>query len=304
MTAADRIQQRLADGEVVLLDGGMGTELQARGVQMDRSAWCAVANLDQPELVREIHEDNIRAGAEVVIANTYPATRLMLRGSGLEHRFVECNLRAVEAAREACERTGRDDVAVAGSISVGVAVDFMLKTQVSPEGNALRDAFAEQAGVLAEAGVDLLALEMIMSPDYGVPAVETAIETGLPVWLGLSAEVRPDGSLTTFGSDPIPFDSLLGELLDPSLAAVTIMHSPVSSTGPALEAVAARWSGPRGAYPESGDFIPPDWIFSELTPEEFAPTAASWVTSGAAQIIGGCCGMGPSFVAAIRSALP
>jgi S-methylmethionine-dependent homocysteine/selenocysteine methylase len=304
MSIASRLDERLQSGDVVVIDGGMGSELQARGIPMNRAAWCALANLDHPELVRQIHEDNIRAGAEVIIANTYPATRLMLRGAGLEDRFVECNRRAVAAAREARERTGHGDVAVAGSISLGVAVDFMERTQPSPEGSALRDAFSEQAGVLADAGVDLLVLEMIMSSSYGVAAVETALETGLPVWLGTSVRLSPDGAVVTLGQKPVPFDALLSELLRPSLSAVTIMHSAIASTGPALEVLARQWSGPRGAYPESGDFTPPNWIFSELMPEEFAPTAASWAASGAAQIIGGCCGMGPSFVEAIRAALP
>jgi S-methylmethionine-dependent homocysteine/selenocysteine methylase len=69
----EELERRLADGGIVLLDGGMGTEIQARGVPMDDEAWSARANITHPEVVRQIHEDYLRAGAEVLIANTFPA---------------------------------------------------------------------------------------------------------------------------------------------------------------------------------------------------------------------------------------
>lgn len=65
----------LAAGEVVIVDGGMGTQLQAEGVPMDEVAWCARANLEQPEVVQRVHEAYIRAGAQVIIANTFAASR-------------------------------------------------------------------------------------------------------------------------------------------------------------------------------------------------------------------------------------
>ena len=153
---------------------------------MSNAAWSGLANLDRIDVVQQIHEDNIRAGAEVVIANTFATSRLMLRAAGVEERFEEANRRAVEAAMKARDATGRPGVAVAGSISDGVAGaadDFA--DQRPLEGRALRDAFAEHAQTLADAGADLLALEMMTSPSYGVAAVETALETGLPVWLGI-----------------------------------------------------------------------------------------------------------------------
>ena len=82
MRAADRLSERLANGEVVLIDGGMGTELQARGVPMNRAAWSGVANLDNFDVVQQVHEDNIRAGADVIIANSFATSRVMFRPAG------------------------------------------------------------------------------------------------------------------------------------------------------------------------------------------------------------------------------
>jgi S-methylmethionine-dependent homocysteine/selenocysteine methylase len=80
---------RLAAGEVVIVDGGMGSQLQAEGVPMDGLAWSARANLEYPGAVRRLHEDYIRAGAQVIIANTYAANRAALEPAGLGGRVAE-----------------------------------------------------------------------------------------------------------------------------------------------------------------------------------------------------------------------
>ena len=87
--------------------------------------------------------------------------------------------------------------------------------------------FREQAALLAEAGADLIALEMIDGQGYGRAALQAAAETGLPVWLGISPDRRDDGTLGTLPElgDGDSFEDLLSALADPSLAAVTVMHA-------------------------------------------------------------------------------
>ncbi len=75
----ETFERRLAGGELVFLDGGTGTDLERRGVPMDGEAWSAAALLTHPEVVREVHEDYIRAGAEVVISNSFSTARLPLQ---------------------------------------------------------------------------------------------------------------------------------------------------------------------------------------------------------------------------------
>src|SRR5207244_2280037 len=159
------------------------TELQARGVPMDDAAWCGVANLECGDVVRQVHEDYIRAGAAVVIANTFSTDRSRLEEAGVGDRVEEVNRRAVEAALEARERAGRPEVVVAGSLSRAAA--FAIDRKPLPGGPArLREVYSEQAGILAAAGVDLFALEMITGVEHGEPALEAARATGLPLWLG------------------------------------------------------------------------------------------------------------------------
>ncbi len=114
----DSLQHRIEGNEVVILDGAMGTELERRGAPMDGVAWSAAATGSHPHLVREAHEDYIRAGADVIITNTFAASRHVLEAAGLGEEVGALNRRAVALAREARERAAGDaPVAIAGSIS-------------------------------------------------------------------------------------------------------------------------------------------------------------------------------------------
>ena len=78
----DRIAGKLAKGEIIIIDGGTGTDIQSRGVPMAVETWCAEANLTHPAVVRCVHEDYITAGAEIVTANTYPTSPLLFNALG------------------------------------------------------------------------------------------------------------------------------------------------------------------------------------------------------------------------------
>ena len=95
------VKRRLDAGEIVVLDGGTGTELQRRGAQMDPSAWCGPASLNNSELLTQVHLDYIDAGADVITANTFASSRLMLTPAGFADRVEEINRIAVEAALRA-----------------------------------------------------------------------------------------------------------------------------------------------------------------------------------------------------------
>jgi len=186
MGVAEVIFGRLADGELVIIDGGMGSQLQAEGVPMDDVAWSARANLEQPDVVRRVHEAYIGAGAEVIIANTFAASRAALEPAGLGSRVAEANRGAVAAALRAREAAATGPVAVAGSMSSFCPVAMEPGALGSPLGGPASEDprfpdladFREQAGLLADAGADLIALEMIGARGYGRAAWQAAAETG------------------------------------------------------------------------------------------------------------------------------
>ena len=85
---------------------------------------------------------------------------------------------------------------------------------------------------------------------------------------------------------------------------ITVMHSPIQDTADGLAAVKRHWSGPLGAYPESGYFVMPNWQFVDIVaPEDLLAEARGWVAAGA-QLIGGCCGLGPDHIRALKKGLP
>ncbi|MBI4202719.1 MAG: homocysteine S-methyltransferase family protein, partial [Chloroflexi bacterium] len=183
------LQERLARGDVLILDGPTATELERKGVSNASNAWSALANLHHPDVVRSVHEDYIRAGADVITTNTFPTSRLALETVGLAGRTREVNMRAVAIASEARERAaGGQEVAIAGSISHFLGWDrddqgrYQFRDRPSME--RLRKAFQEQAEVLAEAGCDLILLEMMRDVEMAGHAMEAAASTGLPVWTG------------------------------------------------------------------------------------------------------------------------
>ena len=114
MTSLD---ERLARGEVILMDGGVSTEIQKHGVAMDKQIWSGTAHRDHAGVVRRVHEDYIRAGAQVITANTFATARHVLESVGLEGEFEAINRQAVEVAIEARDNAAQGEVWIAGSIS-------------------------------------------------------------------------------------------------------------------------------------------------------------------------------------------
>lgn len=299
-TGPDWLDARIAAGATVLMDGGTGTELERRGVPMTDRIWCGAANFEHADALRRVHEDYIRAGAQVITTNTFATARHALEPAGFGDDVARANRVAVEAALAARERSGVGDVAIAGSMS-----DFIADRQDRSwcREDRLRATFREQAEILAEAGVELLAMEMMQEPEIAIPAIEAAIDTGLPVWVGCSCRRTEQGHLGFFDAPERDFRELLEAIDGLPVGVVGIMHSEIPDMIPGLEAVRERWSGPLCAYPESGYFKMPHWQFVDIvSTEDLVAEARVWRKMGV-QIIGGCCGIGPEHIAALHRAL-
>jgi S-methylmethionine-dependent homocysteine/selenocysteine methylase len=301
---AGRLDERLARGDVVILDGATGTELERRGVPMDSQAWSATANLTHPDVVRTVHEDYIRAGADLVITNTFATARCHLEAAGLGERVVEVNRRAVELAREARDRAaaGRDVWIAASMSTMAPGAEPARRPSVLRLSEMLR----EQADILARAGADLLVLEMMRDVDYAAGAVDAARATGLPVWVGFSCRRAADGTVTMFSGvrDDLAFKDVIAPVMARGGSLLAVMHSEVSDTGPAIDVAKRHWKGPLAAYPESGHFTMPNWQFVDvMAPEAFVTHAMDWLDQGV-QVLGGCCGLGPEHIRLLRERLP
>jgi S-methylmethionine-dependent homocysteine/selenocysteine methylase len=297
----DSWQQQLNADQIVLLDGATGTELQRRGVPMDKIAWSGAAVLSHPQVVRETHEDYIRSGARVIITNTFGSTRQMLEPAGYGDQVEVVHREAVKLAQQARDNVGIEGVAIAGSISSEPPA-FERDAFLSPDAELA--AYRESATLLAEAGVDLIALEMMVETTHAAFAMQAALETGLPVWLGVGCKQREDGKLVSFDHPDLEFSAVLDALIPLGPSVVNIMHTPIEAVSAAIELLRQRWQGPIGVYPESGYFTKPHWNFVDvITPDDLVTEAKSWVASGV-RLLGGCCGTGPEHVSALHAALP
>jgi homocysteine S-methyltransferase len=292
------LNEKLAKGEVIIIDGAMGTELQLRGVRMNEHAWSGVAALTHGHVVRAIHDDYIEAGADVIITNTFASSRRALQGAGHGADVARINRLSVEVARQARDAAGRA-VAIAGSISTYFGRNDPPKPADPP---AERAAYREQAELLAEAGVDLIALEMMTDLEQTAFALEAVLATDLPVWLGFSVRPREsDGAMVLF-DDVHTLEEAVRTFASSKVAAVTVMHSRVPFAAPALDIVRRNWSGLLGAYPHSGRFKMPEWQFVDLIDAEaYVKEARGWVAKGAG-MVGGCCGIGPGHIQALADA--
>jgi S-methylmethionine-dependent homocysteine/selenocysteine methylase len=204
----DHIAAKLARGDIIILDGGTGTDIQRRGVSMDSSTWCAEANMTHPEIVREVHLDYIKAGADIIIANTFATSALLFNALGRDDELLEIDRAAVAIARAAA--AGKP-VAVAGSMSTMrpnvPGTDRTNKAREWPEKEARR-LFKRKADNLAACRVDLIMMEMMRDADYSLWATEAAIATGLPVWVGISVERGKNGELVGFGREDQKLDQV------------------------------------------------------------------------------------------------
>jgi len=299
-----KIEHRLKNRGIVILDGGTGTELERRGVVMNPKAWCGPATLDNAALLEQIHCDYIAAGADIITANTYASSRLMLGAAGFGAQFEEINRIAVNSALRAREKSGHSDVLVAGCLSHmcpytgGIAKPDQVNLLSQAE---MADGFGELALFLRDEGCDLILLEMMYYPDRMAHAFDAAIATKLPVWAGFSARRNQAGEIVSHASQSdIPFEDVVRVLRDYDVAAAGIMHTPSDVISDALTILRNVYDGPLTAYPDSGYFKMPNWQFEKVIPaDEFLKFATQWIDSGV-QVIGGCCGLSPEHIAVLK----
>ena len=290
------LTQRLANNEVILIDGGTGTELERHNVPMVEEAWTAAACLTHPDVVREVHETYIRAGAEMIIANTYACSRHLLAEAGLDDQFETLNTLGIELALEARDKMAADSVTVAGSIST---TDMM---RWQPPVEVARANYIEQARIQRAAGAEMLALEMLREITHTGLALDAAIQTELPVWVGYSCVVK-EGEVWLFDETERLVDALHAVQGQP-IELIAIMHTQTEDVDACLDVLQAHWHGPIGVYAHSGHFIPPKWQFIDtISPEDYADACLRWVERGV-QVIGGCCGIRPEHMKLLDECLP
>jgi S-methylmethionine-dependent homocysteine/selenocysteine methylase len=294
----DNIRQKLKTGQPIILDGGTGTDIQRRGAPMSGPTWCAEVNATHGDVVQAVHADYVRVGADIIAANTFATSPLTFNAYGRDDELITLDRAAVAHAKAAA--VGKH-VCIAGSISTqrpliaGTDRTDFAKTWTRNEAMVL---FRRKATNLKALGVDLLMMEMMRDTDYALWACQAAMETGLPVWIGISVE-RVDGALVGFGRPDQPYEDIIKVLSALKPEVISIMHTSPNDTDEALLKLRKYWAGPMGTYPECGYFKAPDWQFVDvITPSDLVQKSHAWNKLGAT-VFGGCCGLGPEHIQAL-----
>jgi homocysteine S-methyltransferase len=275
---------------VLVCDGAMGTMLYARGVFINKSF--DALNLTQPELVADVHQEYVRAGADVIETNTFGANRIRLGSFGLADRLHEINAQGAKIARQVAAEKAH----VAGAIGpLGVRIEPWGKTGV----DEARDYFREQAQALADGGVDLFILETFRDLN----------EIGAAIDAVRSVSDRPIVAQMTTEEDGNTLDGTPPERFTPDLEArgATIIGLNCA-VGPApmldtIERMAAVTERTLSAQPNAGQ--PRDVEGRNIylcSPEYMASYARKFVNAGVS-LVGGCCGTTPEHIKAMNSAL-
>lgn len=291
MDSRNEAIRRRFEHELLVLDGATGTELERRGVATPAPLWSAAALIDAPQMLLQIHRDDVDAGADILTANTFRTNPRTLRAAG---RFSDgpslCAL-AIDLARRAAG--GGRGVLVAASVA---PVEDCYAPERVPSLAELEDEHALLAAWLARAGPDLLWVETIGTVREALAAARAA-RTAARLPFLVSFILREDGNL------------LGGETLRDAVAAVSAFQPlaigvncvPPPGMAPLLRRLRALTPLPLVAYGHIGNARPiRGWSFaSDESPDVYAACAATWLGYGV-RIVGGCCGTGPAHTAALR----
>jgi len=292
------IRERLRYGTPLVLDAAMGSDLDRRGLATTLPLWSAVGLLERPDLVRQIHLENLLAGADIITTDTFRTTARTLRHAGIDPaRAAELDRLAVRLAAEARAEAGRPGAWIAGSIAP--LEDCYLPTfETSPE-VALAEHRA-QADNLAAAGVDLIMVETMPTAVEAEIALRAAVETGWPATVGFVCAMPDEGEAVRLLSGETLQDALTRVSPLAPVAIFVNCAAPLVITA-ALRELRELTTLPIGAYANVGHVDDergwsPD---GGITGEQYAEHAAEWIALGA-QVVGGCCGTHPEHTAALR----
>jgi homocysteine S-methyltransferase len=294
--AKQTLAQRLAAGDVLLTDGAMGTLLQQR-TETSMQACFDWLNIEAPHIVRQIHDDYIAAGADLIETNTFGANRYKLAEHGYSDEVQRVNQAAVAIARQAAAASPRD-VYIAGAIGP-------LGLGIRPYGTLSHEdaqaAYAEHAAALISAGVDAIMLETFHNHDELALAIKAVRRVSEDVVIIAQATFTSD-SLTYTGVGPARVASDLRKAGADVVGAncssgpqhiaqiIATMHNAVPAA--ALSAM------PNAGYPEAVG----GRVMYPATADYFGQYARTLRLHGA-RLIGGCCGTTPEHIRAMRQAL-
>lgn len=298
---------------VMILDGGLATELEARGCDLSDDLWSARLLMDRPELIGDIHREYLRSGADCIVTASYQATFEGFASQGLDReQSIGLLVRSVELACEArdsfwaepCHRRRRLKPLVAASVGpygAFLADGSEFSGDYRLDEGDLEQFHAARWEVLASSSADLLACETLPSRAES-RALRRLLEASEGVYAWFSFSCGSGSSL----NDGSPIDEVAAELEDcPQVVAVGVNCTPPEHIASLVDAVKRGTSKPIVVYPNSGE----RWDAGRRAWRARNPGEASWLSGcglwrqRGARLIGGCCRTRPAEIATLRRTL-
>ena len=304
---SDPLSTLLSRRDVVLLDGGLATELERRGADLDDPLWSARLLIEAPDAIGRVHLDYLRAGADCIVSASYQATFEGFARRGLDDQRTGELLRlSVDLAREARDRfwaeapgSGRERPLVGASVGpygAYLADGSEYRGDYGLEVTQLEAFHRPRLEVLEAAGADVLALETIPSLPEALALCQLLTR---PAWLSFSC--RDGRSLW----DGTPLRRAVEAVAaNPWIVAVGVNCTAPEHVVELLAEAAAATDKPLVAYPNSGeryDAVRKRWL-PGAAPLDWGRAARAWRAAGA-RVLGGCCRSRPADVAAMRQAV-
>lgn len=288
---ANDFLSRLQRGPI-LCDGAMGTLLYGKGIFINRCY--DELNVSQPDLIRGIHHEYVRAGAEILETNTFGANPFRLQRHGCGEKVVEINRAGVRLAREAAEGT---ETLIAGSVGpLGVRIEPLGKIAYEEA----RDAFRQQIAAMNREGIDLLILETFGYLGELHQAILAARDVNPNIPVIAQVTIDEEGNCLD-GSVPETYTAKLAEW-GADVIGCNCSVGPVAMLE-AMEHVRRATDKPLSAQPNAG--MPRSVEGRNIylsSPEYMASYARKFVALGV-RVVGGCCGTTPEHIRAMKSAL-
>ena len=281
---------RINNGDILVADGATGTNQIARGLPSGLIAESWV--MENPDRVIQLHQDFIHAGSDIILTSTFSASSIRLRNTPLAGKSDQVNKKAVELAKSAAEAA---QVYIAGSLG---PVGQLIKPYGPLSVAEVKNAYAEQAHALTEAGVDLLVIET----QFDINEVSAATEgvrqvSNLPLIVSYSYD---RGRRTMMGISPSQAGRQL-DLLSVDMIGINCGRSLEENLQNLIElrqvTTKPVWFKPNAGLPHLDST---GHTAYDITPEDMGSLVQSWLDAGA-QIVGGCCGTTPEHVMEISA---
>jgi len=316
----NRLVSLLSESRLLITDGGMGSELQARGARVivpsryaaiGRAWTSAMANLESPTLVAEVHADYLRVGADLVISNNFSTAPSHLKWFGLETEWLEYTRAGIDIAVRTRDAV-KPNAAVIGGFAAPGSVERDKTTplhQIIGGEPAFKSECRAMGEELAGRGADAIVVEVLQYASDAAMAAEALEDLGIPVFLGMFAS-NDSGGLASGEA----FERLVERLAredgkGPTGIFLHCGHTAAIDAG--IPKLVKAFGGVVGAYGnvgyDSGAFLSPEergnWFNTHgQTPFSFANQALGWADAGA-RIVGGCCATGPEHILMLRALL-